>query len=86
MKNKLTSEEYESVKALVENALMAPNKREAEVYINSLKYYENKLSNYSLTIFRELVYCVVDASGRASVKESNTIDLLNKVKIFCTNN
>lgn len=86
MENKLTSEDYESIKELVENALMAPNKRETEVHINKLKYYENKLSASSRNIFSELVSYLKTSSGRVPDKENKvktTMDFLYKVQLFC---
>lgn len=69
MKEKILQEEYEEVKQLVEYVLAAQSKQEAEKYIPKLQYCAYGLSGNVNLIFRELVLCVKDASGRVANKE-----------------
>lgn len=69
MKEKLTMEEYEEVKQLVESALDAPNKKEAQKYINKIQSFEYNLCGNVNFILGELVSYVRDASGRVPDKE-----------------
>ncbi len=69
MKDKLSIKEYEEIKQLVDCALTAPNKKEAQKYINELSSYGYSLYGNANIIFNELVCCVQDASGRITDKE-----------------
>lgn len=69
MKEKLTKEEYEDVKQLVESALDAPNKEEAKKYIGKIRAYGFDLYGNAKNIFEELICYVEDASGRVADKE-----------------
>lgn len=70
MNGKLTTEEYKEVERLVYCALDAPNKKEAQKYINKMQSYGCNLYGSAGNIFGELVSCVKDASGRVSDKGS----------------
>lgn len=69
MREYLLQEEYENVKQFTEYALAAQSKQEAEKYIHKLQYCGYGLSGNVNLIFRELVLCVKDASGRVANKE-----------------
>ena len=69
MKEKLTTEEYTSIEQLVEYALDAPNKKEAQKYINKIQSYGYSLFGNANYILGELVCYVKDASGRVTDKE-----------------
>ena len=69
MKAKLTQAEYDKIENLVNQALSAPNKAEAQKYIGVLEFlaldFEGSLS-YKVS---ELCAGVKNASGRVSDKE-----------------
>lgn len=68
MKEKLTAQEYEEISRLVEYALNAPSKKEAQKYIDKIQSYGYGLSGRVSYIFTELVCYVKDASGRVGDK------------------
>lgn len=68
MKEKLTAEEYEKIKQLVDCAIDAPNKKEAQKYINQMQSYENDLCGNVRNIMGELISYVKSASGRVKDK------------------
>lgn len=69
MKEKLTMEEYKEIKQLVDSALDAPNKKEAQKYINKIQSYGYDLCGNVNYILDELVCYIKDASGRVADKE-----------------
>lgn len=69
MKQKLTMDEYEKIEHLVDYALGAPNKKEAQKYIDQLQSYENNLYGNARNIMGELISYVKSASGRVKDKE-----------------
>ena len=69
MKEKLTKEEYEDVKQLVEFALDAQNKEEAKKYIGKIQSYGFNLYGNAKNIFEELICYLKNASGRVADKE-----------------
>lgn len=69
MKEKLTIEEYEKIKQLVDCALDASNKKDAQKYINQMQSYEYNLCGNARNILGELICCVEDAAGRVTDKE-----------------
>ena len=69
MKEYLLQEEYENIKELVDYALNAANKNEAEIHIRKIQSYGYGLMSRANNILNELVAYVKDASGRVSDKE-----------------
>lgn len=69
MKQKLTIEEYEEIEHLVDCAIDAPNKKEAQKYINQMQSFENNLCGNAHNIMGELISYVKSASGRVKDKE-----------------
>lgn len=69
MKEKLTVEEYGKIKQLVDCAIDAPNKKEAQRYINQIQSYEYDLCGNVSNIMGELISYVKSASGRVKDKE-----------------
>lgn len=69
MKQKLTIEEYGKIEHLVDCAIEAPNKKEAQKYINQMQSYENNLSGNARNIMGELICYVKSASGRVKDKD-----------------
>ena len=82
MKEKLTTEEYEEIKRLVESALDAPNKKEAQGYINKIQSYEYDLCGSANYILGELVCYVKDASGRVADKERRVYFAKSKLYVL----
>ncbi len=68
---RLTSEEYEKIEMLVNGAIMAGNKKEANTYINRLEFMKGtlKIGTNSSYILSELIAYTKDASGQVSEKE-----------------
>ena len=64
MKTKLTSEEYEEIENLMNYALVAPNKKEAEIYIAKIRAFGFGLQGNVCNILSELVGYIEAASGR----------------------
>lgn len=69
MKEKLSIEEYEEIKQLVDSAIYASNKKEAQKYINNIKSYRYNLCGNANNILGELIGYVEAASGRVTNKE-----------------
>lgn len=82
MKEKLTKEEYEEIEQLVDCALYAPNKKEAQKYINRMQSYEYSLWGNASNILGELICCVKDASGRVSDKERKSYFVKSKLYVL----
>lgn len=70
MKEKLTLDEYKEIEQLVGYALVAPNKKEAQRYIDKIQLYGCNLYGSAGNIFGELVSCVKAASGSVSDKKN----------------
>lgn len=60
-------------------ALAAPNKKEAQKYINKLQTYEYGLCGRASYILGELVCYVKDASSRVAEKEKRVYSVRNKL-------
>lgn len=69
MKEKLTPQEYEEIKQLVDSAIYAPNKKEAQQYINKMQSYRYNLCGNTNNILGELISYVESASGRVADKQ-----------------
>ena len=69
MKEKLIQQEYQTIKQLVDCAIDAPNKKEAQKYIIQMQSYENNLYGNASNIMGELISYVKSASGRVKDKE-----------------
>lgn len=79
MKEKITIDEYREIERLVEFALYAPNKNEAQNYINNMQSYGYGLCGRVGNIFGELVCYVKDASGRVTDKERRIYSVKSKL-------
>jgi hypothetical protein len=79
MKEKLTLEEYRKIEQLVDCALDAPNKKEAQKYINKIQSYKYGLCGSVSYILSELICYVKDASGRVLDKERRVYSLRSKI-------
>ncbi len=66
---KFTKEEFENIKKLVNAAIYASNKKEANIYINKLNFYGYDIIGNARSIFSVLVSWVINASGRVRDKE-----------------
>lgn len=82
MKEKLTAEEYEEIKQLVDCALDAPNKKDAQKYINKMQSYEYNMWGNTKNILGELICCVKDASGRVADKERKSYFVRSKLYVL----
>lgn len=82
MKDKLTLEEYEEINQLVDCALDAPNKKEAQKYINELQTYRYFLEGRASNILSELIGYVQDASGRVADKECRMDSAKSKLYVL----
>ena len=69
MKENLSQEEYDKIKELVNCAVNAANKKDAENYIKKIHFEGYGLVGRANNIFNELVCYVKDASGRVTDKE-----------------
>ncbi|MCM1464719.1 MAG: hypothetical protein NC094_04805 [Bacteroidales bacterium] len=69
MKDKLSAEEYKEIEQLVDFALAAPNKKEAQKFINKLQAYGYSLCGNTNNILNELICCAQEASGGVADKE-----------------
>ena len=69
MKDKLTQSEFNRISELVHCALDAPNKKEAERYIQQIPYVCLYLCGPARNILSELTAATKSASGRVSNKE-----------------
>lgn len=69
MKEYLSQEEYEKIKELVNCAVNAANKKDAENYIRKIQSYGYGLVGRAYNILNELISYVKDAFGRVSDKE-----------------
>ena len=85
MKNKFTKKEFTEIENLVECALSASSKDNARKYINKLRFLASKIDfGYNKNVYLEMVNCVDNASGRYHNElESNAMQMVNKVAIFC---
>lgn len=79
MKEYLSREEYEKIKELVECALNAANKNDAEIYIRKIQTCGYDLYGKANNILNELVAYAKDASGRVSDKERRTCAVNSKL-------
>ena len=70
MNGKLTTEEYKEVERLVNCALDALDKKEAQKYIDKIQSYGCNLYGNTGNIFGELVSCVKTASGSVADKKN----------------
>ena len=70
-KGKLTDEEFEEIKILVNKAVDASNKKSAEPFIKRLDFMQKTLyiEAYKKNVLGELVSYVKTASGQVSNKE-----------------
>ena len=82
MKEKLTAEEYTAIEQLVESALYAPNKKEAQKYINQIQSYGYGLCGNASNILGELVGYVENASGRVADKERKVYFAKSKLYVL----
>lgn len=82
MKEKLTTEEYTAIEQLVESALDAPNKKEAQKYINKIQSYGYGLCGNASNILGELICYVKDASGRVADKERRVYFAKSKLYVL----
>ena len=69
MKERLTAEEYEKIKQLVDSAIYTPNKKEAKKYITKIQSYRYNLCGNANNILGELISYVESASGRVADKQ-----------------
>lgn len=84
MNGKLTTEEYKEVERLVNCALDASNKKEAQKYIDKIQSYGSNLYGSAGNIFGELISYVKDASGRVSDKGNRRDSVVNTLfKLEC---
>ena len=79
MKEKITMDEYKEIEKLVRCALNAPNKNEAQKYINNMQTHGYGLCGRVGNIFSELICYVKDASGRVSDKERRIDSVKSKL-------
>lgn len=82
MKEKLTTEEYTAIEQLVESALYAPNKQEAQKYIKQIQSYGYDLCGNASNILSELVGYVENASGRVADKERKVYFAKSKLYVL----
>lgn len=82
MKDKLTLEEYKEINQLVDSAICAPNKTEAQKYINELQSYSYSLDGRANNILSELIGYVQDASGRVTDKERRIDSVKSKLYVL----
>lgn len=69
MKEKLTQQEYQEIKQLVDNAIYALNKKEAQKYITQMQSYRDNLCGNADNILSELISYAECASGRVTDKQ-----------------
>lgn len=69
MKEKLTQQEFQKIKQLVDNAIYAPNKKEAQKYITQIQSYRYNLCGNADNILSELISYTKSASGRVTDKQ-----------------
>lgn len=69
MKEKLTQQEYQKIIELVDNAIYAPNKKEAQKYITQIQSYRYNLCGNADNILSELISYTKSASGRVTDKQ-----------------
>lgn len=69
MKEKLSIEECQEIKQLVDNAIYAPNKKEAQKYITQMQSYRYNLCGNAYNILGELISYAESASGRVIDKQ-----------------
>lgn len=82
MKEKLTVQEYEEIKQLVDSAIYASNKKEAQRYINQMNSYRYNLCGNADNILGELIGYVQNASDRVPDKERRIYSAKNKLYIL----
>lgn len=82
MKDILTLEEFKEIEQLVDYALDAPNKKEAQKYIKELQLYRYSLDGRANNIFGELIGYVQDASGRVTDKERRIDSVKSKLYVL----
>lgn len=68
MKTKLTREEFKKIKELMDYALAASNKKEAQVYIEEIHSFGFDLEGNSHYLLSELESYIKEASGKVSDK------------------
>lgn len=82
MKEKLTIQEYEEIEQLVNSALDAFNKKEAQKYINKMQSYKYDLCDRVGYILSELIGYVMDASGKVTDKERRIYSVHSKLYVL----
>ena len=69
MKVKISQAEFDKIEELVNCALSANNKAEAQKYISQIRYVCMDLNGYANTVLHSLISSVERASGRVTDKE-----------------
>lgn len=82
MKEKLTIQEYKEIEQLIDCALDASNKKEAQKYIDELQSYRYFFNGRANNILSELIGYVQDASGRVTEKECRIDSVTSKLCIL----
>lgn len=82
MKEKLSIEEYEEIKKLVDSAIYVSNKKETQKYINNIKSYGYTLCGNANNILGELISYVETVSGRVANKEHWIDCVKNKLYVL----
>lgn len=82
MKEKLTQQEYQEIKELVDNAIYAPNKKEAQKYITQMQSYRYNLCGNANNILGELISYTQSASGRVTDKQHWIECVINRLYVL----